>query len=210
MKLKPIILLMSVLSLVGCGSILGPQTKRDIKYYQVSDSQTLNKSFSSCSSYLSNTSIYISPIETVPPYNDYRMYYVTSDYTVNSYAYSQWAIPVSNMVSQAIVGKLVSSCTFRSVSSGSTVSADSYRLITSVRMIRHELNEENKTSQAHLIIGNQLYDIRKARIIDTFVFDMSAPTDGTPLGFVKSSSELMSQYDNKLLDWVKSKALNIN
>lgn len=202
MKLKQIIILSSILGLVGCGSILGPQTKRATQTYQLNDGRDLNQKMDVCKNYTHNSVLYVSAPDVVLPYSDYKMYYSTESYLINSYAYSQWAIPVSGMVHQNMMQSITNACLFKGVSSNSSIVTANYRLISSVRIIRHEMNTNKDSYKAHLLIFNELINVKDNELMGSFLYDDTKQTDGTPIGFVKSSSDLLSDYDAKLVDWV--------
>lgn len=202
MRLKQVILVCSIVGLVGCGSILGPQKKRGSQLYQIVDNTADSLQLGKCANVNTGKSIYVSTPDIATPYGDYKMYYMTESYVVSSYAYSQWATPVIDMIKQAELQSVVGSCLFKSVSGGNTVVSVDYRLITSIRMIRHEMIGGSTNYKAHIIIFNELVNVKKGDIVNSFIFDETKPTDGTPLGFVKSSSELTSDYDAVLVKWL--------
>lgn len=203
---KQLVWLIATLGMVGCGSILSPQSQRQIKTYEIVDNSLHDDNIPSCIPPKDNAILYVSPVRASVPYETYKMYYTAESYSLNNYAYSQWIVPAGELIHQNIIKKLVLSCSFKNVVTSTAIANANYRLVTNLVSIRQEINPANNTANAHVILSTELIDLEKNTIVATFVFDEKQPTDVGPTGYVTGVSQLITKYDDQLVNWLQQNA----
>lgn len=203
---KQLLWLLPTLGVVGCGSILSPQSQRQVKTYELVDQSLHDDNLPSCIPPKDNAILFVSPTRASVPYETYKMYYTAESYSLNYYAYSQWVVPAGELIHQNIIKKLVLSCSFKNVVTSTAIANANYRLVTNLVTIRQEINSANNTANAHIIMSTELIDLETNKIVSTFVFDEKQPTDVSPAGYVEGVSKLITKYDNQLVDWLQQNA----
>jgi ABC-type uncharacterized transport system auxiliary subunit len=190
--------------LIGCSSILAPREQHAISNYEIVDTSLSDNNIPSCVLPKENSILYVSSTRASLPYDTFKMYYMADKYQLNTYGYSQWVVSANDLINQNILKKLFTSCTFKNVVTSNVVVNANYRLVTNLVMLRHEINQQNNTANAHLIIFSELINLSKNEVVASFVFDKLQATDITPGSYVDGVSKLVTVYDAQLVDWLQT------
>lgn len=199
-----LVLLIGGFGLIGCGSILAPREQHPISNYEIVDASLSDNNIQGCVSPKENSILYVSSTRASLPYDTFKMYYMADKYQLNTYGYSQWVVSANELINQNILKKLTVSCIFKNVVTTGVVANANYRLVTNLVMLRHEVNQQNNTANAHLIISSELISLAKNEIVASFVFDKLQATDITPSSYVDGVSKLVTAYDAQLVDWLQA------
>lgn len=198
--------LFMALGIVGCGSILGPVQQREVINYQITDPDflaNLPQASNVCANPPNKNVLFVSLMRANAPYNSTKMYYSNVKYELDKYGYSQWAALPTDMLTQAINNKIVLSCNYKNVVTTNALANANYSLITQLIVLRHDINQDNKSSVVRLVIYAQLIDLDRNTVKSSKVFELHADAPAGPAGFTDGINQLVNKFDNQLIDWLK-------
>jgi len=201
--INKLIVLVPVLFVAGCG-LLSPVQQRPVANYEIMDRTVVTTTGLNCVNPHNNWLIYISPMRAFPPYDLNKMYYnVESSYQINTFGYSQWVTPPTELMSQELAKKVVTSCVFKNIATSHALANARYRLLTFLIVMRQEMDSNNQNATARLIIGAELVDLDSNKFIASKIFDARTPTAVGPDGYVKGINKLTEQFDQQIVDWLR-------
>lgn len=192
------------LSIAGCGTILAPVKQRQQITYELTD-KSIVIPVDNCATSTKTDIIYVSPMRANAPYETTKMYYSEKPYELSTYSYSQWAAIPTDMLSQAIEKKLVTSCLYKNVVHNNVLADANYRLITQLVTLRQDLTGQN-TARNQLIIYVQLLDLNSNKVIGSMPFDEELTSDVGPQAMVNSLNQLVTKFNNDLVAWLKQRS----
>lgn len=201
-KLSKLVLVLGAFSLIGCGSILSPQQQTPVNQYEIANLKHVNSIGQNTCESSDSVALFISNTRGVPPYDNYKMYYTTDKYKINSYGYNQWVSNPADMIGGVLATNIISNCAFRnSVTSISTANVR-YRLVPFLDIIRNEAGENGKMN-ARLAMSLLLIDPQQNYTVGAMRFDETILTDGTPTGYVDGINKLVSLFSTQAIAWLK-------
>ncbi|MDD3266366.1 MAG: ABC-type transport auxiliary lipoprotein family protein [Burkholderiales bacterium] len=201
-RINQLVLVLGIFSLIGCGSILGPQQQTPVSQYEITNLKQVNTiNHGTCES-TTSIALFISGTRGVPPYDSYKMYYTTDKYKINSYGYNQWVSNPADMIGGVLATNIISDCSFRNSVTAISTANTRYRLVPFLDIIRNETGADGKMN-ARLAMSLLLIDPGQNYTVGAMRFDQTLPTDGTPAGFVDSINKLVSQFSTQSIEWLK-------
>ncbi len=189
-----------ILSLTGCGSVFGPVSQREIVSYEITDSSIGMPE--NCPVKTKQDILYVSPMRANAPYDTTKMFYAEKEYQLNTYSYSQWAAIPTDMLSQTIEKKLVTSCLYKNIVRNNVLADANYRLITQLIALRQNVNSQDSATN-QLIIFVQLMDLDSNKVVASKIFNEQNTSAVGPQAMVVGVNQLTSKFDSDLVEWLR-------
>ena len=190
--------------LLSCGSVFGPVEQRKVVAYELTD--VTISAVPTCPKTVRNDVIFISPMRANVPYDSAKMYYAKSPFELNTFGYSQWVANPSDMLTQMITKKIVTSCSFGGIATGNALANADYRLVTQLVTLRQDLTSAN-TASVKLVIYVQLVNLEHNKVVAYKIFDEHSPSAVGPEAMVLATNKLVTQFDTEMLEWLQQQTL---
>lgn len=207
---KQSILFATTLSLLtilinGC-SVFEPIKPTQIQHYQFNSQFLENEtSFNGrCLNSKYPNSLQLARNKASSPYDSFKMFYSLTPYTIDSYAYSQWASLPQITLNQLVEHQLTKSCLYRDVINSSFIANTKYRLVNQIIQLKLDLTN-NAAPKARLIISSQLIDTQgnnKALKHKTFVEETSVAA--SPTGLAQGTATNTQKFLSDLTKWLSN------
>lgn len=195
------------LTLGSCG-ILSPVEQRHTVDYEITDPSFISDiskiDSGGCTSSNRNDILYVATMHANAPYNSTKMFYSSSKYELEKYSYSQWAALPTDMLTQTMVKKIVLSCDFKNLVTNNAIANANYSLVTQLILLRQDVNPDNKSSMAMMVIYAQLIDLDRNVVKASRVFELHSDAPVGPTGFTDTINNLVTQFDNQLVTWLRN------
>ena len=193
------------LSLAACGSIFGPVEQRKVVSFEINDtSVTLPEA--NCQANRDDI-LYVSPMRANAPYDSTKMFYGEKQYELSKYGYSEWAALPTDMLTQSINKKLISACIYKNIANSNALADANFRLITQLISLRQNVTLDNSGhptgASNSLIIYGQLINLTNNKVVASKVFEEQLQSKPGPEAMVISINQLLTQFNNELVDWLK-------
>ncbi|MBP9742501.1 MAG: membrane integrity-associated transporter subunit PqiC [Burkholderiales bacterium] len=184
--------------LSSCG-ILAPVAEPQIKEYQlVANSSDIT----SCMANPNAPILQVSPVKVFAPFDTRNMYYSESEYQLNSYALNRWSTHPGYMLNQAILQKLISTCTYSNVVNAEVMSVAKYRLVAQVMDFKQVINSNDATMNLTVLV--QLIDNTSNMVMKSKTFMETLNVTPDPSGYIKGANAVVAQFTNDLALWLQS------
>lgn len=190
-----------MLSLLGCGSIFGPIRQREVISYELADN-SITMPPANCK-LMKPDILYISPMRANAPYDSTKIYYTEKPFELEHFGYSRWVAIPTDMLSQIMDKKLVTSCVFKNIVHNNVLADADYRLVTQLIALRQDIISKN-SAKNQLIIYAQLLDVDSNKVISSRIFNEQANSDVGPKAMVTTINQLVTKFDNELVTWLKA------
>lgn len=169
--LKYLLLIGSLsLSLVGCAN-LNPMPAPVMTNYTLSEigSVAIAKTHT-------KKTLYIAPVLASPGYGGVDMIYTDQTYTIKHFTKNSWIAPPAQLITPLLVQSIQNTQYFNAVISGVSAINAEWQLDSQLLLLQQEFT--GNTSQVHLVIRIQLFDIGQQRILATKQINIieAAPT----------------------------------
>ncbi len=197
--MKQYILFISISLLTGCIS----EKKIDRKYYTI-EIPASQFPVSNDSTPLINKSLEVSQVEINPVYEKTQIVNRINSNEINYFIYHQWAVQPAEAAKNLITGYLEATNIFKSVNSGSILTASDYTMVTSINIL--ELVEIQKSFTAHINLEFKIFDNSDNQVIISQKADRTRALQQKDINlFAEQVSNLIFEELNKFAILIKDK-----
>jgi len=194
MKKSTLVILGLIACLTGCANFVSPVAVPTTQKYVID----YDNQHSGCVNYKHN-SLTINPVYANAPYNTTSMFYSTSNYSVNQYAYSVWATLPSNYLQSAISIALENSCAFSPIYSNQFHGNANYQINSNIVKLQQIVNGDKATVE--LVINVELINNKNANVVMR-QFRYTTAVTPSPENFAQATSSNVNNFTHDLVIWV--------